>query len=196
MMRIRAIARLRHTDDGISMAELLVYCLLLGGVMTLVGSLLINSLRTEDTVSGVIDASTAAQLTASSVETGIRNSSVFKLETVNGSDQLLRARVVDNTGVWTCTAWYYSNSENTVRFKQDTGALTAPGWSSSALANWTLLASNVEPAAGAAATAPIFSQTTSQLTLNFRVLAGDNPPATIKTSAIRRITQGSTQCWT
>lgn len=178
------------------MAELLIYSLLLGGVLTLVGSLLINSLRTEDTVSGVIDATTSAQLTAESVSTGIRNSSVFKLETVNGSDQLLRARVVDANGVWTCTAWYYSNSANTVRYNQNTGLLAPAGYSATALANWTLLASNVVPAAGAAATAPIFSQAASQVTINFRVLAGDNPPATINTSANRRITQGSTQCFT
>lgn len=196
MMGMKALRRLHRLDHGVSMAELLIYSLLLGGVMTIIGSLLINSLRTEDTVSGVIDASTSAQLTAESVSTGIRNSSVFKLETVNGSDQLLRARVVDKNGTWTCSAWYYSNSGNSVRFSQNTGLLTATGYNSAALATWTLLASNVVPASGAAATAPIFTAATSQVTMNFRVLAGDNPPATINTSANRRITQGSTQCWT
>lgn len=196
MNRLRALRARLRSDEGISMAELLIYSLLLGGVLIMVGSLLINSLKTQDTVTTVVEATTAGQLTARSVEQGIRNSSTFKLTTVNTSDQVLIARVSDSDGTWRCQAWYYSNSNNAIRFMESTTVINASLWSTSALQNWTLLAEGVTPAAGAAANAPIFSTTSSKVSLSFRVDAGDNSPATITSSASRRLTQGSTQCFT
>lgn len=185
-----------HAERGLTMVELLVYSLLLSGVLIIIGSLLISSLRTEDTVSGVIDATTSAQLIATSVETGVRNSTTFRLTTVGTSDQVLIARVVDNDGVASCRAWYYSDSTDSIRYRDKTGVFTAPNWTTASLESWTLLASGVQPASGAAASAPIFSEAGAKITLNFRVLAGDDPPATVNSSAARRITQGSTQCFT
>ena len=196
MMTLREFRSRLSSDAGISMAELLIYCLLLGGVMTMVGSLLINSLRTQDTVTSVVDATTAAQLGARSVEQGIRNSSTFKLTTVNTSDQLLLARVSKSDGSWTCQAWYYSNANDSLRFTQSTSIIPATAWSTTGLANWTLLVEGVKPPASAAATAPIFATSGASVTINFRVDAGDNPNATISSSASRRLSQGSTQCFT
>lgn len=178
------------------MAELLVYSLLLSGVLIIVGALLINSLRTQDQVSTVTQASTAGQLAARSIETGIRNSSTFKLSTVNGSDQVLIARVSDASGTWTCQAWYYSNANNSIRYMDSTLAITSSEWSTVNLAQWRLLTEGVLPVEGAAATAPIFAESGTKITLGFRVDAGDNAPALISSSASRRLTQGSTQCFT
>lgn len=189
------LRRLKRDDSGLTMVELLVYSLLLAGVMTIIGSLLINTLRTEDTVSGVTDATTAAQLTATSVSTGVRNSSGFLLSTVGSSDQVLVARVTDDDGVWTCRAWYYSNSENSIRTLSSATKILPASWTAASLQGWLLLASGVQPKQGAAATAPIFSFAGSTLKMDFRVLAEDYPPATITSSAAVRLAQGSTQCY-
>lgn len=196
MTMIRAIRNRLRSDAGISMAELLVYSLLLGGVMVMVGSLLLNSLRTQDTVTSVVDATTAAQLSARSIEQGIRNSSTFKLTTVNTSDQLLLARVSESDGTWTCQAWYYSNANDDIRYMQSATIIPATAWSTAGLKDWALLADGVQPAASAAASAPIFATSGASVTLNFRVDAGDKPPATISSSSSRRLSQGSTQCFT
>ena len=187
-------ARIARDETGVSMAELLIYCLLLGGVLALVGTLFINQLRTEDTVSGVVDATTSAQLAARSIETGVRNSSDFTTPALTGSDQLLLARVVGEDGLWKCRAWYYSDSEGTIRTMSSSSAIPATAWSATNLKTWTLLTDGVMPAKGAATTANIWTKSATTLSLNFRVNAGNNPPATIITSTVSRLSQGSTVC--
>ena len=182
-------------ESGLTMVELMIYSLLLAGVLAIIGSLLISTLRTESTVSGVVDATTAAQLAAKSIESGVRNSSGFQLTAVNTTDQVLLARVTDSAGVWTCRAWYYSNTENTIRALSSTSKILPASWTTASLASWTLLASGVEPAVGKPASDPIFTSAGQYVTMNFRVLAESYPPATISSSAARRITQGSTQCF-
>ncbi len=195
-MRLRAIRARLADDRGISMAELLIYSMLLSGVLIIVGALLINSLRTQNTVTTITQASTAGQLAARSIETGIRNSSTFKLITVNTSDQLLLARVSDANGAWSCQAWYYDNTNNAIRFKKSSLSIPSTQWSATNLAKWTLLTEGVLPPQGAAASAPIFVESGAKVTLSFRVEAGDHKPALISSSAARRLSQGSTQCFT
>lgn len=181
------------------MAELLIYCLLLGGVLALIGSLLINSLRTERTVSTVVDATTAAQLATKSIDTAIRNSSGFVLTPVAPSDQVLVARVGNEDGVYRCVAWYYSDSEATIRTTSSPTKILPVAWATSAdRSSWTLLAEGVQPAVDKASTAPILAvsgTSSSMVKLDFRVLAGDHPPATISSSVAVRLTEASTQCW-
>ena len=190
----RIARRLRHDESGLSMAELLVYVMLLAGVMFLVGNLLINSLRTQSTVSNITEATTAAQLVTRSLESGIRNSSGFTVTTVNVSDQLVLAQVRSGETTWRCEAWYFSPTEKTVRHFASNAKITAASYAPAAVKDWTVLASNVVPAEGLADTAGIFTPLSAKLTIEFRVLAGDNGPAVIHTSVSRRLTQGSTQC--
>ena len=194
--RLRSAA---SRDEGLSMAELLVYSVLLGGVLLLVGSLLINSLRTERTVTTVVDATTAAQLATRSIDGAIRNSSGFVLTPVAPSDQVLLARVSNEDGVYRCVAWYYSDSEGTIRTTSSATKILPVSWSTAdKRKSWTLLAEGVQPAAGKASTDPILAVsgvTSSMVKLDFRVLAGDNPPATISSSVAVRLTEASTQCW-
>jgi hypothetical protein len=190
----RILQRVHRDDRGLSMAELLVYCLLLGGVLGLVGTLLINSLRTNETVTTVVDASTQAQLAAQSLERGIRNASTFQLTIVGSSDQVLLARVASNTSAWVCEAWYYSNAEGTIRHMKSDTKIFSTAWTND-LATWTLLAEGVEPVEGSAPTAPILSANGPILSLDFIVKAGDDPPATISSSAVSRLSQGSSQCF-
>ena len=62
---------------GFTLIELLVYMMLIGLVLAIVGAMMINTMRTSNTVTSVTEASNAGQLVAHSVEKGIRNSSDF-----------------------------------------------------------------------------------------------------------------------
>lgn len=182
--------RKRISDEsGMSMAELLIYSLLLSLVLGIIGSLLISTLRTESTVRSVVDATTEAQLAARSIDTGIRNASAHTLLPQANNNQLVLARVAKGTEdiSWACAAWYYTSSatgEGTIRYKESTDPIAVPA-DSSEVADWLLLAEGVQPITGL----DIFSGSGDTLTMSFEVSAGpENPPASIQTSTIRRVT--------
>ena len=185
MKRLGRLRALRDDDQGVTMIELLMYSLLLGLVISLVGSILISSMFAERTVREVISATTKAQLAADSISTGIRNSSAYDVVAVGG-DQMLRARVArgvvgSNQVTWKCAAWYYSATLKTISFKESATAIAAPG-STTVLKTWTVLADGVSPSSGST----IFTDTTPTLAIAFRTAAGDDPPGSIKTSAVSR----------
>ena len=189
-----------HGDEsGLTMVELMVYSVLLVVVLVAVGQIFLSSLRTESSVRTVVDATTAAQLGASSVETGIRNSSAHRITSVTGGDQLLQARVAKGEAVltWVCAAWYFDYSATGVsqiryhEYPETTVAMTVP--TASQVANWTLLVDGVKPSTGTS----IFGGSGSSLTLAYEVVAGDGqPPASISTTAYRRApSPGSGTCY-
>jgi len=196
MIRERMRLLRASQNAGLTMVELLIYSLLLAMVLGIVGSFLISSLTTEKTVRGVIDATTDGQLAARSVENGIRNASKFKLTTLTSKDQVLLARVANRTsaGGYNCQAWYYDYSEGEIRYKKQAALIPETAWTGH-LSEWTVLLDDVVSAEGKPADAPIFEELGTKLSINFRVLAGDDPPAAISSSAVRRLTQESTQCF-
>jgi hypothetical protein len=174
----------RTGDEGITLVELIIYGGLLVVVLTIVAGMLISSLRAESAVRTVTNVSVQAQSVADSIETGIRNSSAFRVTAPSSTQQFLVARVAgaDATLSWTCMAWYYSASASggTIRFHESATAIAAPN--ASTLATWTLLGQGVIPAAGST----IFTKNGDQLVIAFKALAGDEPPASIASSASRR----------
>ncbi len=183
-MRPARVMRRVSDDSGVTMIELLMYSLLLGLVISTVASVLISSMFAERTVREVITATTKAQLAADSVNTGIRNSSAYDVVAV-GADQMVRARVARGAGTttvtWVCAAWYYSSSLKTISYRESATAIAAPA-TTTVLKTWTVLADGVSPASGTT----IFTDTRPTLAIAFQTAAGDDPPGSIKTSAVSR----------
>jgi type II secretory pathway component PulJ len=187
--------RERRNEGGFSLPELMIYVLLLSIVMIIIGSMLISSLRTERTVDRVVAASTSAQLAIKSIEYGVRNASAHRIFNLTNTDQLLRARVAkpDQEDLdYSCRAWYFDRAKSELRYKESDAKILDP--STAELAEWTLLAHNVTPTS-----APnVFGDgATLELTVGFRVATGgDDPPAEIKTSVVRRVSSSeSAPCY-
>lgn len=182
------LIRNRPSDaDGFTLAELIIYCMLLGLVMTVVGGLFTSTLRAERTVRNVAQAASAAQLGARSIESGVRNATAHSLPLQAGNNQLLLARTAGQATAltWTCTAWYFSYSASgagTIRYRESSTAIAAP--TAAQLATWTLLVENVAPSAGT----KIFGGSGTTLTVDYKVSAGQGrPPALVDTSVLRRV---------
>ncbi|GAB3028522.1 hypothetical protein GCM10027052_00060 [Parafrigoribacterium mesophilum] len=179
------------SEKGFTLIELLVYMLLTGLVLAIVGAMMINTMRTSNTVSSVTDASSAGQLVAHSVEKGIRNSSDFLLTSPTGNDQLLLARTAlgGDPIQWMCAAWYYSPVDGgSIRYKVSTSAIVVA--TASDTASWTLLDQGIVPKI-TAGTPPvpvgIFKKAADErLVLSFSGLAGDHPPVDVTSSAVSR----------
>lgn len=135
----------RASDEGFTMVELLVASVLGVIVLLIVGSLLINGLRGQSSVTSITTATNNAQLAATTIQSDIRNSTAVKTTAI-GSDQFVVARVARGTDLavaYECVAWYYSASKDEIRSTESAAAITAP--SATALANWRLVASNIAP---------------------------------------------------
>jgi len=190
-------------ESGISLVELLVYSMLIGLVLVIVGGMLISSLSTEKTVRSVVQATTAGQLASRSIDAGVRNALQLQLSSPAGSDQLIRARVQDAKAPDTtyCAAWYYSDADGTIRYKAFTPsspaatAVIPATFTPAELASWLLLVDGVSPAAGRPASDPIFALVGTALSVDFAVSAGDDPPPAISTSSTRRLTLENSQCY-
>lgn len=180
------LSRTLTTDEGFTLSELAVYGMLLGLVVSTAAGILISGTVSERTVRTVVGASTASQLVADSIETGIRNSSAYALTEPSTGTQLLRARVAQGTsGVeWNCAAWYYTpNLRNgSVWYKSDSAAIANP--TNANISSWILLADGITPPPGSTA---IFTIGANQLTFSFEAVAGQDPPASVTSSATSRM---------
>lgn len=176
--------RLRPADDtGMTMIELVVYSVLAIGVLLIVGSMLLNGMRGQASVTAITTATNSGQLAASAIQNDVRNSSRIKVITV-GNDQLVQARIAGGTSstvAYHCAAWYYSKATGEIRSNTSPSRITAPN--ASALAGWTLIASGIKPA-GPGGT--VFTGTSSHLEIAFTVAAGSTEPVTITSSATSR----------
>lgn len=154
-------------DDGITLVELLIYTFLAVIVLTIVGSILINSLRAESQVRDAAQSTSTAQLIAESLGRGVRNASAVELSAPTADSLLLRTRSIDASasGSWYCHAWIWSGGE--LRTTRSSTAINAAP-DSAALAGWTLLATDVEQVGGA----PLFSLGADQRSVDVRLTVG------------------------
>lgn len=180
-------------DEGFTLIELLIALLLLVIVLAIVGAMIASLQTSSRRVDALSATSTSAQVAATSIERGIRNSSDFLLTNPSGSDQLLVARTAQggSTVTWMCVAWYFSASNGgSIRYTQSSSAIAAP--TSSALATWTLLASNVSPLSGSA----VFSGTSPQLMLGFSGQSTYGGSVSISSTVLSRAgSAGSPACY-
>lgn len=159
-------ARIEQKDEGFTLVELLVYIFLAVIVLTIVGSVLINSLRAESQVRDAAQSNSNAQLVAESLGKGIRNASAIEVTAPTADSILLRTRSIDAsaTGAWFCHAWLWSNGE--LRTTRSTTAIPTPD--ATTAAGWLLLATDVEPAGSA----PVFALGAGDRSLDVALTVG------------------------
>jgi Tfp pilus assembly protein PilW len=182
----------QSSEHGFTLIELLLYSMLLLLVLAIAGAMIGSTTTTSKTVDSITKASTAGQLTAESIERGIRNSSDFLLTTPSGTDQMLVARTVQGgaTANWVCAAWYYSAATGSIRYTTSATAIPTP--TASGLAAWTLLAQTVSPVSGTG----VFSASGAQLTIAFKSLAGSHPAVAISSTVLSRAgSSGTPACY-
>jgi len=94
-----------------TLVELLVYSVLLAIVLTVVGSLLISTLRTQGTVRAQSEASTTGQAAMRLMERSIRNAAVYSMPSGFDNNLLItKTRVGEDPSLassWECRAWYF-----------------------------------------------------------------------------------------
>lgn len=159
-------ARVEGRDEGFTLVELLVYMFLAVIVLTIVGSILINSLRAESQVRDAAQSNSTAQLVAESLGKGIRNASAIEVTAPTADSVLVRTRSIDAsaTGAWFCHAWLWSNGE--LRTTRSTTAIPTPD--ATTAAGWLLLATDVEPAGSA----PVFALGAGDRSLDVALTVG------------------------
>lgn len=196
-------------DSGLSLIELLVYCMLLGVILAVTGGILISSLSAQQQVTGLTETADVGQLISRSVEEGVRNASGplgatdpdqiigIRAEPMTSDGQLLRARVaVGATGgvvTWECQAWFYSPETESFYWARDaSGAISNPGGFSVDAGQhvaddgddaWILVGSGVELPTGSST---FFGTAESQVTLRFTVKAEDVSLVLIPNTVVSR----------
>jgi len=181
-------ARERLTaDEGFTLAEAIIYMMLLILVLGVVGSMLWSSQSVEAQVRSSTVATTEAQLAARSVESGIRNSRAFAIVNV-GDDQLLIARTANtsDTVTWSCTYWYFSKANGSIRWtvmdEPVSGILPTP--TASQIATWGVLTDGLRQSG---TTKPFtVGSATTQLNIKFEAVADGDVETVITSSADSR----------
>ncbi|MCU1599052.1 MAG: hypothetical protein JWQ47_2791 [Glaciihabitans sp.] len=181
-------------DDGFTLVELMVACVVMAIVLAAVGGLMVSLITTPRSVTARENASSSAQLAMRSIQIGVRNSSDFLLTSPNGADQLLVARTAQSgsTIVWVCSAWYYSASDRSIRYLSSPTAIPiAP--TSSDLASWRTLDTSVTPISGGG----IFTVSGAEVRVAFNgAVTGQTAPQSIITSVFSRAgSTGSPACY-
>jgi hypothetical protein len=177
-------------DAGVTLIELLVYCLLSVIVLGLVGTMLIQSLKVQTQVQGTNSAASTGQLVSSSVNRGVRNSTTVSWAS-SASGELLVARTNNSVGTVSCgyKAWYYSISASSIYTTTSSSAITEPN--TSQLATWTVLATGIQKSGATF----IFTVSGLQVDIRFNVVVGTETPLPFKTTAISNgTTLESVQC--
>jgi prepilin-type N-terminal cleavage/methylation domain-containing protein len=182
------------SEKGFTLIELLISMMLFVIVAAIVATMFASMSSSSKTVDSLTGSATSAQLAASSVERGVRNSSDFLLTNPTGTDQLLVARTAlgGSTLTWVCSAWYYSAANGgSLRYTTSPTAIPAAP-TASALAGWTLLDTGLTPTSGNG----IFSATPGQLTLAFTEQSTGAGPLSISGTAVSRAgSTGTPACY-
>lgn len=171
-------------EGGFTLVELLVYSALLVMVLLIVGTMMISSQNIGLIVRESTTTASAAQLAATSIESGVRNATAVRL-TNSGNDQLLQVRTAGsdpNSADWHCQSWYFSESAGTIRYASSTSDATPVASPTTEPPNWGLLASKIEPSSGS----DIFTQSGNSITMDFHGTTEDSAPVVIRTSVVLR----------
>lgn len=174
-----------NNDDGFTLVELLVTCLIMGLVFTVVATMFISISSAQRIVTGVTTSTTDAQVAASTIEKSLRNSSEFKLTVpASTTDQLLVARVANQTNTlsWSCQAWYYSSTTGSIYTTKtaDGTKITAP--TAMQLQTWPVLVTKVTPRTGTT----IFTVDASKVIIAFNATPSGQPSIAIQTTAVKQ----------
>lgn len=166
-----SLRRLAADEQGMGLAELMVYSMLLVVVTAIAGTILITSLTSQRDISAMGSAASQGQNVANSVEEGVRTASALATPTADIVGQRLVARTATYTAAgvpaWQCRTWLFA-TDGSIYVKSASSAIAAPAsLTSTALAGWLKLAQGVTPAGGTAVTL-----SGSKVLLDFKVAAG------------------------
>lgn len=153
----RTLRERLRSDEGFTLAELIVVFLLGVLVLSTVGGIYISTLGVQQIVGTMNRTTTDGQLVAQSIDGGMRNGSEFAITTLPSGDQLLRVRSLDGTtsGVWHCRAWYFTKGgEGAIRTRTVADGTVVSAPTAAQLTDWTLLVEGVRPTTGATIFSP------------------------------------------
>ena len=209
--KIRAAMR-EDNERGMTLVELLVYMILLGLVLAIIGSLMINTVKKQTEVVRISESNNTAQTVISAVDMAVSNASGFRLRTdvVTGNQLLLTKTRSTLAGgaevnVARCVGYFYDAATQKVH----TASVSLPAASNEVRAadvapftgakTWPILASGVTPVDPA--TRRIFTQATdpAKVKVEFSVATLVNRPAvTVQTTTGLRgsgLIDNSGVCW-
>ncbi|WP_138315765.1 hypothetical protein [Rhodoluna limnophila] len=165
------------STKGVGLIEVLLYSALTLIVLTMLAGMLSTMLNVQRNVVNGSSASQQAQLIAKSVDTGIRNATAVRLDSVNTADQFVVARSA-TAGAnisWTCLAWYFeSQGDGRVLFHRSSTAIPVP--TAEERDQWLVLGEGII----AKNTSGIFSLSGSRLSLFFDSKLAGTPPVSIR----------------
>ena len=200
MTRATAALRARAGDDsGMTLVELLVYCVLMLLVVSIVGSTLVQTMWVQHHITGTNEANNHAQVQLSAMELGVRNASEVR---VSPNGRLLvvkrRSTTAANTSAAICSGWYLDPAGGLRGITQaatGTPVTVAAVANPSAATSWPLLVEN----AAAPASGNAFAASGSKVSIAMQVATTRNrPPVTFRTQAAQRdpgSSLGGVSCW-
>ncbi len=204
-MRAALRTRMRAGDSGLTLAELLVYSVLLLVVVAITGTLLIRGFLIQRDVRDMTTASNDGQVTMASIEAGLRNAATVTTPSVfDGRLLVVMTRVGDQDDApssWQCRGWLYDTASKSLRTIEGAPGAAAPTKNLSLTSDfsaWRTILTDVVPVTRTGVTQPVFAAegaTGSQIL--FDVLEGaDGKSVTFGSAAIPRpqgtITGGET----
>lgn len=168
----------RRSDEGFTLPELLVYCVLLGVVLILVGTVFIRSLGAQSSVVDTGQRNTTSQVAVEALERAVHNASVGGVKvSADGATLVVHTGGGDATQ-WRCQSWFYvppSGSQTSGRLFSRTapsGTMTtvvAGDFATAVPTGWALAAEGVTvPSGSKVFTAIAPSGTATGVTVDLR----------------------------
>lgn len=177
-----------------TLVELLVYMILLGIVLSIIASVIINTLQKQQEIVEISDANNTGQSVISSVDLAVANASGFWLRTAPSGSQLLvtktRSTLEDATevDVARCVGYFYDSTTKKLHTVSDMLAgsaiprtYAADTTTFTGASSWPVLAEGVEPSGATT----VFTRLTdaSKISLGFSVASIRNrPPVSFATT--------------
>lgn len=186
------MTRLRSSDRGFSLIELLIAMSLFAVVITVVGSIIVSSLTADRTVREVTGTTTNGQLIVNVIEETVRNSTAVSVDPDPDGVSVFAVARTTAGGTARCQAWFYDNEVGTV-FQRSAATAIVPPSPGSVSADWTAISSGIAPIEDNSGTlVPVFAlDGTRGLAVSFSVDGGSGTSSLFITTVTGRAPQSN-----
>lgn len=168
----------RDDDSGLSLIELIVVIVVSGIIVAAIGTIFVNSWKTQEEVTSVSGATNRGQVVGSMIERAVRNSLYLSINTAG--DELRVRTSLDGTSL-KCQGFRIGTTDVQVATSGTALGSTWPTW---------------EPRIRAVGSAPYFAMTNGVLTYSFDVETESAPVRISGDVAVRSDQEaGSDGCW-